>query len=579
MTTSAGGFNRDARAEGYARKHLKTVPGTTGVYYLPGRAPEREIRLLEVNDLLKESTGPPEPIDSGGIAEGPDAHKLSVIDVTPAQWDRIRRGELSLPTGWTLDGAVHYPFAGVFTRPPEGRPAMTVRKAAAGNERRGPGPALFARLRAHFDTEPATLPVIEQTYHGYERANLHLTVEELVEKSDPPIGLVGIVRPSNYSEVSLAKLSRPTTAQGYEEGPVEYTDVQLADDQKLACVKQGLYTFCDDGCPVALLVAEPPHPFLDRFSVTVMAGDREAAERLARKLAKGVRHGTAFRGKVLSVEADCRGQTSVRFHKLPGIRREHLILPEQLLRRIERQAMGLTRHADRLKAAGRHLKRGILMHGKPGTGKTLSAMYLAAQMPGRTVVVLTGNAVGSIETACQLARLLEPATIILEDVDLIGTERHQQTVGANALLFELLNQMDGLGEDADVLFILTTNRPDHLEPALAARPGRIDLAIEVPLPDADCRRRLFELYGKGLKLELTDPDGWVRRTHGVSAAFIRELLRKTAVLAAEEAPDGNGELVVSDRHLEEATAELLVAGGALTKTLLGVDQDGVGGES
>src|SRR5262249_60403113 len=126
---------------------------------------------------------------------------------------------------------------------------------------------------------------------------------------------------------------------------------------------------------------------------------------------------TAFTCKVLSVEANCHGQISVRFHKLPDIKRDGLILPEELLRRIERQAMGLTKHAERLKAAGRHLKRGILMHGKPGTGKTLSAMYLAAQMPGRTVVVLTGGAVGSIETACQLARLLEPATIVLEDVD------------------------------------------------------------------------------------------------------------------------------------------------------------------
>jgi ATP-dependent 26S proteasome regulatory subunit len=195
-------------------------------------------------------------------------------------------------------------------------------------------------------------------------------------------------------------------------------------------------------------------------------------------------------------------------------------------------------------------------------------MYLAAQMQGRTVIVLTGGAVGSIETACALARLLEPATIILEDVDLIGTEREHQSVGANALLFELLNQMDGLGEDADVLFILTTNRPDFLEPALAARPGRIDLAIEVPLPDDACRRRLFDLYSKGLKLELADLGVWVRRTNGVSAAFIRELLRKAAVLTAEA--DGTGpELVVTDRQMEEALAELLVAGGPMTRALLG----------
>ena len=66
------------------------------------------------------------------------------------------------------------------------------------------------------------------------------------------------------------------------------------------------------------------------------------------------------------------------------------------------------------------------------------------------------------------------------------------------LLNKLLNEMDGLQEDADVLFILTTNRPDQLEPALASRPGRIDQAIEFPLPDESGRTKLVNLYSRGL---------------------------------------------------------------------------------
>ena len=137
--------------------------------------------------------------------------------------------------------------------------------------------------------------------------------------------------------------------------------------------------------------------------------------------------------------------------------------------------------------------------------------------------------------------------------------------GCTPLLFELLNEMDGLADDVDIIFMLTTNRPDLLEPALAARPGRVDQAIEIPLPDEDCRRRLFELYADGLELEVDDLEPLIRRTEGASGAFIRELLRKSALIAADE---GDG-LVVRDAHLDEAIRELVDEGGDLTKSLLG----------
>src|SRR5262249_35565048 len=159
-------------------------------------------------------------------------------------------------------------------------------------------------------------------------------------------------------------------------------------------------------------------------------------------------------------------------------------------------------------------KRGLLLHGAPGTGKTLTAMYLAGQSSDRTVIILTGRSLGLIEQSCAMARALQPSTIIIEDVDLIAEERTHQGHACTAILFELLNQMDGLGDDADVLFVLTTNRPDILEPALASRPGRIDQAVEIPLPDAACRRRLFALYGQGLQLSLSDPERFVKRTEG-----------------------------------------------------------------
>ena len=425
---------------------------------------------------------------------------------------------------------------------------------------------LFNRLQKHFSSDPARLPVVLEDIDVYERPNLHVAIAELLEVSRDPSELVGIVD-FDY-EVSLARLSRESSANEFDEGPVEFSDVPLADGEKLACVKEGLYFFRNGGQPVALLVTSRRHSYPAKIGVEVMTPARELSEKILRKLLSLTRRCNAYRGHVLSLERDCYGGIVVRFHSLPRISRDEIVLPESVLRRIERHTTDFSRHVHRLRQASRHIKRGILLHGLPGTGKTLSAMYLVSQMRQRTVLLMTGAGMGSIETACNLARMLEPSTVVLEDVDLIGTRREHQAVDANALLFELLNQMDGLADDADILFVLTTNRPDILEPALSARPGRIDQAIEIPLPDAQCRRRLLDLYGRGLKIEVADREGLIDRTAGASAAFIRELIRKAAVFAAEETDEGA--IVVRSGHFEEALAELVVAGGYLTKSLLGM---------
>src|SRR5262249_7199075 len=119
-----------------------------------------------------------------------------------------------------------------------------------------PESALHARLRDHFGTDPAKLPVVAQTVETYARPNLHLTIEELTAGIDPPPSLVGVITPDHSYAPTLAKLSRPLSATPFEEGPVEYLDVLLADDRRLACVKQGLYLFRADGRPVALLITE-----------------------------------------------------------------------------------------------------------------------------------------------------------------------------------------------------------------------------------------------------------------------------------------------------------------------------------
>ena len=106
---SVAQFNREEMARSYAGRHLKTDPGIRTVYYLPAGAPEREVRFLEINDLMAvRENDPLEPIDFGVDIGGAESHTLLVLDVTPAQWERVRRRELPLPDGWSLDNAIPF---------------------------------------------------------------------------------------------------------------------------------------------------------------------------------------------------------------------------------------------------------------------------------------------------------------------------------------------------------------------------------------------------------------------------------------------------------------------------------------
>ena len=159
--------------------------------------------------------------------------------------------------------------------------------------------------------------------------------------------------------------------------------------------------------------------------------------------------------------------------------------------------------------------------------------------------------------------------IVIEDVDLIARTREEMYGPCDeSLLNKLLNEMDGLREDAAVLFVLTTNRPEHLEPALASRPGRIDQAIEFPLPDDEGRRQLIRLYACGLALSDEIIELTVRKTKNASAAFIKELMRRSAQYCLRN----GGSNVLERQPLDAALEEMLFTGGSLNAKLLGASR-------
>ncbi len=124
-------------------------------------------------------------------------------------------------------------------------------------------------------------------------------------------------------------------------------------------------------------------------------------------------------------------------------------------------------------------------------------------------------------------------------------------------------------EDADILFILTTNRPGALEAALASRPGRVDQAIEFPLPDEQGLRKLVKLYTPKLGLDEELIQEIVQRSAGVSAAFIKELMRRTVQFSLENGCAGE----IRQQHVHDALDEMPFKGGTLNLKLLGGKTD------
>lgn len=451
-------------------------------------------------------------------------------------------------------------------------------------------------LVGHLGVEPDRIHAVFGSWPTYEHVNLQAGLDAWLAEPGrrfEPLGIAGAMRGMDYG---IGWLIGDREGHGLRSGGATAVALPAGPDGVTrSCVQHGLYFVDDNGTRLALLLHAREHGPFSEVILDVAGQDVNIATSALEEIRRLVSERSVFRGQVITVGAEVLGfghQVPVTFLSRPVVGRSDVILPDGVLDAIERQVLGVARHATRLRASGQHLKRGVLLHGAPGTGKTHTVRYLLGQMDGVTAVVLSGGALGRIREACSVARALQPSVVVVEDVDLIGEERMPRmgpVMGHHPLLFQLLSEMDGLDSDIDVTFLLTTNRPEILEPALAARPGRVDLAVELPLPDAAARRRLVRLYQGDVELDLAEPDWVIERTDGVTASFLKELIRKAALLACEDGTGADataamrGAVVenaatapirVTDEHMMTAIDQLLDARNQLTRVLLGGAQPG-----
>ncbi|MCS5722347.1 ATP-binding protein [Herbiconiux sp. CPCC 203407] len=424
-------------------------------------------------------------------------------------------------------------------------------------------------VEAHLGSPVRELPVITHTIAAHRLVDADLALSSLADASGAaPLGVSG---GQMRDQCALPELLAGSRFARFAPGPIDYVSVADGPDSVRRVMSFGLVLLHFEGAPVvALQRAAKPERGRAAAALEVLAADPDVAGAFLAEFSRLMLSLSVLRGQVLSFTASeyGNGAAGATFLPRPQVAADDVILAPGVLESVTRHVVGVGEQRERLREAGQHLKRGVLLYGPPGTGKTLTVRHLLSRTPDTTAVLLTGPSIRFITEAAELARAMQPAVVVLEDVDLVAQERGLH--GPQPLLFAVLDALDGLDGDADVAFVLTTNRVEMLERALAERPGRVDLAVEVALPDDEARRRLFHRYAQGLPLGADAIDAAADRAAGTTGSFAKELMRR-AVLAAAEA-----DRAVTDADLAEALDSLLSAGARLTRSLLGGGGSGSG---
>ncbi|WP_438353714.1 AAA family ATPase [Microbacterium sp. CJ88] len=417
-------------------------------------------------------------------------------------------------------------------------------------------------ISEHLGTEASAVSVVHETIADHRLVDADIALEVLAGDGL----LVGVSGGEQRHQQGLAEfVSNPYLR--YAPGPVDYAERATGPDSSRRVVSLGLRLLRFEGHPLAVTQRAAARQYgREAAMVEIMGGEPEVVTRFLAALRAAMVEHSVLRGQVLSFQPTEYGrEAGATFLVRPSVASDDVVLPEGVLEEAVQHVVDIGAYREELRRAGQHLKRGVLLYGPPGTGKTLTVRHLLSITPGTTAVVLTGSGIRFVTAAAEIARTLTPAIVVLEDIDLVAMERHSSP---QPLLFEVLDALDGLDGDADVAFLMTTNRVEVLERALAERPGRVDLAVEIPLPALAERRRLFRRYAQGLPFTDAALDAAAERAAGVTGSFAKELIRRSVLRASR---DGRAP---GDDDLAAELERLLDAREQLTRSMLGAASPG-----
>ncbi|MFR2571363.1 MAG: ATP-dependent zinc metalloprotease FtsH [Clostridia bacterium] len=276
--------------------------------------------------------------------------------------------------------------------------------------------------------------------------------------------------------------------------------------------------------------------------------------------------GLGEKGKVYD---DTERKTKIKFDDVAGLEEEKSEMIE---------IVDFLKRPEKYTKMGARVPKGVLLYGKPGTGKTLIAKAIAGEadvpfisMSGSEFIeMFAGLGASRVRKLFEKARKLAPCIVFIDEIDAIGSRRTSNS-GAetenNQTLNQLLVEMDGFSSEETIIVLAATNRPEMLDKALL-RPGRFDRQITIPAPDLKGRLDILKIHSKDKKLaDDVNLESIAEDTAGFTGAELENILNEAAIVATKMKHDE-----IENDDIEEAVKKVTVGLEKKERVISGKDK-------